>query len=117
MLDEHRPPLDPQRWTRVIEAFSAAVERTPGAERDSYLISVLGDDSVLIQEVEAMLRAHEDMAPLAVEKRLLRGEGDETDLSGRLIGVYRLVRLVATGGMGEVYAAERERRHSANKSL
>jgi serine/threonine-protein kinase len=100
--------LEPLRWERLIEAFTGAVERTKGQERERYLASVLGEDPSLLAEVHAMLRAHESQIPLEIERRLLSTDAADGDLTGRLIGTYRLVRLIAKGGMGEVYAGERE---------
>ena len=100
--------LDQTRWNRLIEAFSGAVEQTDGHERERYLTGILADDPSLLAEVRDMLRAHESLAPLEIEKRLLNTDVAESDLSGALVGSYRLVRLISKGGMGEVYEAERE---------
>ena len=100
--------LDPLRWKRVADAFSGAIERIHSDERERYFADFLGDDPALVSEVQAMLRAHESADALDIEKRLLSTNGTERDLTGTSIGPYRLTRFIAKGGMGEVYAAERE---------
>src|SRR5262245_28190411 len=98
----------PHSWDRVVDAFSNALEQRDHAAQEQYLRDTLGDDPRLLDEVRAMLQAHEGTPPLDIERRLLTVETETPDLSGSRIGPYRLVRLVATGGMSEVYAAERE---------
>lgn len=97
-------PPDPRRWQRIQEAFTAALDH-PLRQRASFLQTAFDGEPELAAEVEAMLRAHESFGPMAIEKRLL---SPDEDLSGTRIGSYRLVRLIAAGGMGEVYEAERE---------
>lgn len=100
-------PADAHSWERLMEVFSRALELPPGLKRDAFLAQFLDDDPALLAEARAMLRAHEDAHPLEIERKLLN-RSDTGDLSGELIGSYRLIRLIARGGMSEVYEAERE---------
>jgi serine/threonine protein kinase len=99
--------MDSNRWNKVQALFEAALERQP-AEREVFLREASVGDSALYDEVKALLEA--DAKPHS----LLNGfAGDAIDLpealslEGKLIGVYRLVRQIGAGGMGEVYLAER----------
>ncbi|HTS61030.1 MAG TPA: serine/threonine-protein kinase [Candidatus Acidoferrales bacterium] len=98
------------RWQRVLDAFSGALDRE-GAEREAYLHRQLAGEREVIAEVRAMLDAHERLEPLAIDRRLVSSQPVDPDLSGSLVGGYRLVRRLATGGMSEVYEAERDGAH------
>ena len=101
------PDLD---WDAVERAFDAALDLPP-AGRDAALVGLAPD---VRQEVEALLSAN------AQSQTFLEGAAAETALveaavaavtdalAGRQIGPYRLVRLIAQGGMGAVHLAERE---------
>lgn len=99
--------MDSSRWNKVQALFEAALERQP-AEREAFLREASAGDSTLCEEVKALLEA--DAAPHS----LLDGfAGDAINLpevlslEGKLIGVYRIVRQIGVGGMGNVYLAER----------
>ncbi len=84
----------------------------PAEERDGFLHRVCAGDSELLEEVRSLLRAHEAVgdtldpsaakADLAAAIRAL----DEFPVGTR-VGSYTIRSLIATGGMGAVYLAER----------
>lgn len=102
--------VSPDRW-RVIEGlFHEALERE-AAGRGPFLAAASAGDSSLREEVEALLDAHESSGgfienpPAALSIGALSNER-AMPLPGTRIGAYRLVSLLAVGGMGEVYLAE-----------
>jgi serine/threonine-protein kinase len=46
--------MNPERWRRIEQLYSAAVERTP-AEQAAYLAEACGEDQELREEVESLL--------------------------------------------------------------
>ncbi len=50
--------MNPERWQRIKEAFSAALD-VPTEQRVAWLSSALSDDSSLAREVKDLLAAHE----------------------------------------------------------
>jgi len=95
------------RWTTVDGLLEAALEQNPG-ERAAFLREACAGDETLRQEVESLLaheRADEFLARPAHE--LIGGAPARAhqSLIGRRLGSYRVVGLLGTGGMGEVYRA------------
>jgi serine/threonine protein kinase len=96
---------------RLKEIFEAAAAR-PIHERDDYLQTACGDDSMLRKEVERLLSAH-DRAGSFLETPAVplvsRAGGDDDEhehrpalVAGTQLGAYEIIRLVGVGGMGEV---------------
>jgi len=102
---------------KVDEALKRALELETRAEREAYLTSTCAPD--VAREVRALLDMESDSAAAmqkamrARDSQLAEALGDPQDdkagqLVGQRIGNYRIVELVATGGMGAVYRAERD---------
>jgi hypothetical protein len=100
--------MNPERWRRIEQLYSAAVERTP-AEQAAYLADACGDDQELRAEVESLLCNGEQGALL--ERPALELAARQyvpvgvPDLVGRKLGRYQVISRLGSGGMGEVYLA------------
>src|SRR5215472_6245076 len=106
--------LTPERWQRIKELFSLALERD-ASQRDAFLQQACGDDSTLRHEVESLLLSAggEGAATSAVFTLLSTPPleplpSDDADpLIGRRMGDYRIERRIGYGGMAAVYLAPR----------
>ena len=95
------------RWQRVRELFHACIELDP-AQRDALLRQECAADASLKAEVESLL------ASLAASSTFMEtpaaaafSPSDEPSWIGRTLGNYKIISLLAAGGMGEVYRAIR----------
>jgi len=101
--------MDDARFRRV-EALFHAARTLPAARREVYLQAECGDDDALRAQVAGLLAADEAAVVGPATELLERAAGeslDDTANAGRVIGAWRLVRPLGTGGMGSVFLAER----------
>jgi serine/threonine protein kinase len=87
--------LDTSGWERAKELFHEAVKRSPEGRRD-----LLRDERPEVrEEVEALLRAHEEAGEPETSRDVEEGPG-------AVIGRYKILQEIGEGGFGVVYMAE-----------
>ena len=98
-----------ERWRQVDELLDAALEREP-SERSDFLNQACGADEDLRRQVESLLAAHLkagsfiEQAP--AEDLTLLLDGDQfKSIVGETLGRYKILSLLGSGGMGQVYRA------------
>ena len=107
---------DDETWRRVDQAFCLALEQ-PADERRAWVEGEYAADASLRDAVLSLLDEENASAVLfeaafserdAIASAALRDESSAFGLTGQRLGPYRLTELIATGGMGAVYRAERD---------
>ncbi|MCG8403702.1 MAG: serine/threonine-protein kinase [Phycisphaerales bacterium] len=87
----------PERWNRIEQLFQSALEMDI-RRRELFLDEACADDHELRTEIESLLGYSQNVENFMETPALAAG----------YIGPYRLVRVIASGGMGVVYEAEQQ---------
>ncbi len=96
---------------RLKEIFHSARE-LQSSEREAFLTAACGSDDELRREIDALLEsdhAADDFIADLPGRLVVDAFGGSPDPSdaGRMIGQYKLLECIGSGGMGAVYLAER----------
>jgi eukaryotic-like serine/threonine-protein kinase len=91
-------------WPRIKDVLAGALA-CEGAERRSYLAQACGSDAELRARVDRLLAASDRAGSFLEAPTAMLLEPPLEDLSGRVVGAYRLLSPLGAGGMGQVYLA------------
>jgi serine/threonine protein kinase/Flp pilus assembly protein TadD len=95
-----------EKWERIQSLFLEALDRSTG-ERARFLDTACAGDADLRREVESLL-AHDKSAELiddAIEGTAQSIIASVAIKAGTIVGDYEVLKLIGSGGMGEVYRA------------
>ncbi|HSE23260.1 MAG TPA: protein kinase, partial [Pyrinomonadaceae bacterium] len=102
--------MTPEQWDKIKDLFHEALKHPP-AQRHNFIASECGDDPSVRFEVESLLQEYEDEpdfieTPAADVATSLLASDRVGIVSGQKLGHFKVVKLLGTGGMGDVYLAD-----------
>lgn len=102
--------MTPERYDQIGQIYHDALELISN-DRIEFINNACGADDELRHEVESLLEAHEeagdfiDIPPVKMGD-IFENKESPTLPEGHVISHYRILSLLAAGGMGQVYLAE-----------
>ena len=101
--------MTPKRWEQVSQVYQAALKREAN-QRPAFLDQACAGDDGLRREVESLLTYEEQAGSFIESPALAVAAQDQAhSWAGRQMGSYKILSLLGSGGMGEVYLARDSR--------
>ncbi len=98
--------MSTERWERIQQIFDLAVD-SDDSLRESLVRRECGNDTAMYAEVMALLAADAQGHPLLDRESAIVLPPEEPSLIGTRLGPFRLIEEIGSGGMGNVFLAER----------
>ena len=102
--------MTPERWQQIDQLLDAALA-CEESQRADLVAKSCQNDEALRREVESLLASHRQAetfieSPASSVAAKLLAESESPSLVSRTLGRYRILSLLSTGGMGQVYRAQ-----------
>src|ERR1041384_7966829 len=101
--------MESERWQQIKYLFFSA-SGIEMSEREEFLKRACEGDLELFQEVQSLLVAHEHPGSFVGDSAFELGmqvlKDEQTNLQRSTLGHYKIIKLIGSGGMGEVFLAE-----------
>jgi eukaryotic-like serine/threonine-protein kinase len=101
--------MNPDKWKKIESICYEAMD-LHGVKLDTYLLNSCGDDKEVLKEVKSLLKQAQTEFPIRpfATARFSDIFSGKPNVSERFIGPYRLIRELASGGMGQIFLAVRD---------
>src|SRR5580698_4332792 len=101
--------MTPELWQRLKPLYQAAVEKLD-EERTNFIVEACGNDEELKRELLALVEANNKQTcdidfPLINPEGLIAKAAKPFSVGQVVLGRFKIVRLIGSGGMGDVYEA------------